>query len=383
MLSAVIRRSVAAPKAAAAVSAVRHFSSETATFETRECETYKIDAPPTAVTVSKDECFKYLLQMMTIRRMETAAGELYRGKKIRGFCHLYSGQEALCVGMVAGMDMDRDGITTAYRCHGWAHVLGHSVDKVISELLGNANGCSDGKGGSMHMYGKNFYGGNGIVGAQVPIAAGIGWAYKYNEQQGISVGLYGDGASNQGQVFEAYNIAKLWDLPVIFVCENNKYGMGTSAERSSANTKYYTRGDYIPGLKVDAMDVLAVKGATEYARDYVLNNGPLVIEMETYRYHGHSMSDPDTTYRQKDEIKEMRSNFDPITGLKNQMIEQGWATEAELKAMEKEVRASVTEAIKFSEAQPLPPIETLTADILKEPIANIRGCDITTIYNAV
>lgn len=360
----------------------RAMSTDTASFETRVCEVHKIEAPGTEVAVTKEEAFLYLEQMMTIRRMETSAGELYRAKKIRGFCHLYSGQEALCVGMVAGLDMAKDGITTAYRCHGWAYALGRPVDQIISELLGNYNGCSNGKGGSMHMYGHHFYGGNGIVGAQVPVAAGVGLAYKYLNQEGVSIGLYGDGASNQGQVFEAYNIAKLWDIPAIFVCENNKYGMGTSAERSSANTDYYTRGDYLPGMRVDAMDVLAVKNATAYAREHALNEGPIVLEMETYRYNGHSMSDPDTTYREKDEIKAMRSNFDPILTLKNRMIESGWATEAELKAFEKDIRAKVTEAVKFSEAQPEPPINELVKDVLAgEKLKGVRGCDITIKYD--
>jgi pyruvate dehydrogenase E1 component alpha subunit len=381
MLSTLCRLS--ASRASAHVSALsRAYSTDVATYETRVCDTHKIDPPGTAAELTKDQAFDYLEKMMTIRRMETSAGELYRAKKIRGFCHLYSGQEALCVGMVAGLDMSKDGITSAYRCHGWAYTLGTPVDQVISELLGNANGCSGGKGGSMHMYGDHFYGGNGIVGAQVPIAAGIGLAYKYLDQQGVSVGLYGDGASNQGQVFEAYNIAHLWKIPAIFVCENNKYGMGTSAERSSANTKYYTRGDYLPGMKIDAMDVLAVRNATEYAREYALNEGPIVLEMETYRYHGHSMSDPDTTYREKEEIKDMRSNFDPILGLKAKMIEQGWATEAELKAYEKNIRAEVTKAVKFSEAQPEPPVNNLITDILAgEKMRGVRGCDITVSYD--
>lgn len=231
------------------------------------------------------------------------------------------------------------------------------------------------------MYGENFYGGNGIVGAQVPVGAGVALAYQYLGQKGVSFSLYGDGASNQGQVFEAYNIAKLWNLPSIFICENNKYGMGTSAERSSANTEYFTRGDYIPGLKVDAMDVLAVKNATEYAKKYALENGPLVMEMETYRYHGHSMSDPDTTYRQKDEIKGMRQQC-PILSLKARMIEAGFADEAELKALEKSLRKVVNDAIVKAEASGPPPTSKLVSDILSgEKVKGVRGCDITISYD--
>jgi len=363
------------------VSSARAYSTEY-TFETRVCDAHKMEAPPTSVTTTREECLALLTEMMTIRRMETASGELYRSKKIRGFCHLYSGQEAICTGMVAGLDRKKDGITTAYRVHGWAHSLGWPVENVVAELLGNKIGVSNGKGGSMHMYGENFYGGNGIVGAQVPVGAGVALAYKYLNQEGVSVSLYGDGASNQGQVFEAYNIAKLWDLPAIFVCENNKYGMGTSAERSSGNTKYYTRGDYVPGLKIDAMDVLAVKNATEYARAFALENGPIVLEMETYRYHGHSMSDPDTTYREKDEIKNMRTNYDPIISLKARMIEAGFAEEAELKKLEKDVRKQVTAAIAIAEAAGPPEQDQLIAHILSgEKSTNVRGCDITLSYS--
>jgi pyruvate dehydrogenase E1 component alpha subunit len=264
--------------------------------------------------------------------------------------------------MMAALHPD-DGVCDAYRVHGWAHTKGVPVKGVIGELLGNSAGCSNGKGGSMHMYSPSLFGGNGIVGAQVPMGAGVALAHKYNEKPLVSVSLYGDGAANQGQVFEAYNIAKLWDLPAIFVCENNKYGMGTSAERSSANTKYYTRGDYLPGLKVDAMDVLCVKNATEYAREYALNSGPIVLEMETYRYHGHSMSDPDTTYRTRDDIAEMRKNYDPILMLRQRMIDSGWTTEEEVKALEKSIRKSVAAEAAEAEAAPLPAQDQLLKNI--------------------
>mmetsp|Transcript_21142 Transcript_21142/g.55011 ORF Transcript_21142/g.55011 Transcript_21142/m.55011 type:complete len:382 (+) Transcript_21142:42-1187(+) len=356
----------------------RGLSSDTATFETKPCLGHKIDIPDTTVTATKDECFEYLESMMTIRRMETTAGELYRAKKIRGFCHLYSGQEACAVGMTAAMDPE-DGICNAYRVHGWAYCKGVSVKGVIGELLGNSSGCSNGKGGSMHMYTPTLFGGNGIVGAQVPLGAGIALAHQYNGKPLISVSLYGDGASNQGQVFEAYNIAKLWKLPAIFVCENNKYGMGTSAERSSASTDYYTRGDYIPGLKVDAMDVLCVKNATAYAREYALNEGPIVMEMETYRYHGHSMSDPDTTYRSRDDIAEMRKNYDPILSLRAKMIEAGWTTEEEVKALEKQIRKQVAKEVAEAEAAGPTGQDQLLAHIYQDGAdsANLRGCDVT------
>lgn len=258
---------------------------------------HKLDKLPSSdVSTNKEELLKFFRDMATIRRFETKAGELYRAKSIRGFCHLYSGQEACAVGIKGGL-RSQDSVITAYRVHGWAYVLGWSVKAVMAELFGTSAGCSLGKGGSMHMYGENFLGGNGIVGAQVPVGAGAALAHQYLGTGGVNFALYGDGASNQGQVFEAYNIAKLWKLPVVFVCENNKYGMGTHDHRSSASTKYYTRGDYVPGIWVDGMDVLAVKQAAQFAIEFANNEGPLVMELETYRYHGHSMSDPDTTYR--------------------------------------------------------------------------------------
>nr|XP_022286731.1 probable pyruvate dehydrogenase E1 component subunit alpha, mitochondrial isoform X2 [Crassostrea virginica] len=268
--------------------------------------------------------------MRTIRRMETMAGNLYKAKQIRGFCHLYSGQEACCVGMEAAITPE-DAVITAYRAHGWTYVRGISPLGVLAELTGRASGCAKGKGGSMHMYTKNFYGGFGIVGAQVPLGAGIAYAMKYSNQPNICVTLYGDGAANQGQLFEAYNMAKLWNLPCIFVCKNNGYGMGTSVERASASTNYYSRGDYIPGMRVDGMDVLAVKEATKFAKEFALNHGPILIEAATYRYHGHSMSDPGTSYRPREEIKKVRETRDPITMFKRRITDCDLVTPEELK----------------------------------------------------
>ncbi|RAL64189.1 hypothetical protein DID88_002082 [Monilinia fructigena] len=261
----------------------------------------------------RKELKQMYIDMVSMRRMEMAADRLYKEKKIRGFCHLSTGQEAVAVGIEHSLTK-QDDIITAYRCHGFALMRGASVKSIIGELLGRRGGIAYGKGGSMHMFTKGFYGGNGIVGAQVPVGAGLAFAHKYNGNKNVSVSLYGDGASNQGQVFEAFNMAKLWDLPVLFGCENNKYGMGTAANRSSALTDYYKRGQYIPGLKVNGMDALAVKAAVKHAKDYA-NAG--------------------TTYRTREEIQRMRSTQDPIAGLKQKLIEWNVTTEDELKAIDK------------------------------------------------
>jgi len=378
------RSGTAVPAVSRTIVAAQRGMSAEASFDFEPCLTHKLDEYelPTTGTLNKDDAIDYLKQMMVVRRMETVSGELYRAKKIRGFCHLYSGQEAVATGMCAALDKN-DAVISAYRIHGWGYLLGLKVSEVVGELLGTRAGCSAGKGGSMHMYGENFYGGNGIVGAQVPLGAGLALANQYLDNKTVSVSLYGDGASNQGQVFEAYNIAKLWNLPSIFVCENNKYGMGTSAERSSANHKYYTRGDYIPGIWVDGMDIVAVKEATAWAREYALEKGPIVMEMETYRYHGHSMSDPDTTYRTRDQIAETRKLYDPILQLKAKIVESGWAEEAELKAMEKAIRKEVAAEVAIAETAGEPAFEMLTSHILTgEKMTDIRGCDITISYDS-
>jgi len=346
-----------------------------ATFEIKACKLHKLDVgPPTTATVTRDDALKMYRQMQTIRRLETAASALYKEKAIRGFCHLYSGQEAVAVGMRGAMT-EVDSVITAYRAHGWTYLMGVSPFVVIAELLGRKSGCARGKGGSMHMYAKNFYGGNGIVGAQVPLGAGIALAHKYKGDGGMNVALYGDGAANQGQVFEAYNMAKLWNLPVIFVCENNGYGMGTSAERASANVQYYQRGEYIPGIWADGMDVLAMREATSFARKYVTDGrGPLVMEAATYRYHGHSMSDPGTSYRTREEIQEVRQNRDPITQFKEKMVDANLATADEVKEIDVQVRNEVDKATKDAKADSEINVEELSADIYAHNLEQtIRG----------
>ncbi|PWN44656.1 putative PDA1-pyruvate dehydrogenase alpha chain precursor [Ceraceosorus guamensis] len=324
---------------------------------------YKTDIPSLEIETSKNQLLHLYAEMVKMRRMEMAADQLYKQKLIRGFCHLAIGQEAVAVGMEAGMKPS-DKLITAYRCHPFTVQRGGTIKSVIAELFGREAGISKGKGGSMHMFTPTFFGGNGIVGAQVPVGAGLAFAQKYLGTQDAVFAMYGDGASNQGQVFEAFNMAKLWDLPCVFVCENNKYGMGTSAERSSMNTQYYTRGDVIPGIQVNAMDVLAVQKATKHASEFTLaGNGPLLMEHVTYRYGGHSLSDPGTTYRTRDEIQSMRSSSDPIQGLKSKILEWGVVDEASLKKIDKEAKEEVDQAVEEAKQSPEPDAKELWTDI--------------------
>ncbi|KFX96417.1 hypothetical protein O988_05325 [Pseudogymnoascus sp. VKM F-3808] len=317
-------------------------------------ETYELDPPSYTLDTTKKELKQMYYDMVATRRMEMAADRLYKEKKIRGFCHLSTGQEAVATGIEHAITK-ADDVITAYRCHGYALMRGATVKSIIGELLGRREGIAYGKGGSMHMFAKGFYGGNGIVGAQVPVGAGLAFAHKYNGNKNVTVALYGDGASNQGQVFEAFNMAKLWNLPVLFGCENNKYGMGTSMNRSSALTDYYKRGQYIPGLKVNGMDVLAVKAAVAHAKEHAVSgHGPIVLEYLTYRYGGHSMSDPGTTYRTREEIQRMRSTNDPIAGLKSRLLDWEVVTEDELKGIDKQARKDVDEEVAEAEKMAAP-----------------------------
>ncbi|KAI2998335.1 hypothetical protein CBS147346_8193 [Aspergillus niger] len=333
-------------------------------------ETYNLDPPPYSLETTKSQLKQLYYDMSLIRRMELAADKLYKEQKIRGFCHLSTGQEAVAVGVEHGISPE-DKVITAYRAHGFTLMRGGSVKSIIGELLGRRDGICHGKGGSVHMFTKNFFGGNGIVGSNVPLGTGIAFAQQYDDTKKVTVNLYGDGAANQGQVHEAYNMAKLWELPVIFGCENNKYGMGTSVERASAMTEYYKRGYYIPGLRINGMDVLAVIAAMKYGKDYVLGgNGPLLYEFQTYRYAGHSVSDPGTAYRSRDEVQAERAN-DPITTYREKMIEWAVLSEDDVKTMDKEIRSKVDREAQEAEKMAEPP---LNSDVLFEDIY-VRGSE--------
>ena len=318
---------------------------------------------------SADDLFHYYRQMLLIRRFEEKAGQLYGMGLIGGFCHLYIGQEAVVVGMMATASSN-DSVITSYRDHG--HMLACDMDPkgVMAELTGRRGGYSKGKGGSMHMFSreKNFFGGHGIVGAQIPLGTGLAFAHQYKDDGGVCHAYCGDGAINQGQIYESFNMAQLWKLPVIYVIENNRYGMGTAIERASATTELYRRGDSfgIPGAKVDGMDVLAVKAAAEKAANRCrTGKGPFILEMETYRYRGHSMSDP-AKYRDKEEVSKVRKESDPIDKLRDKLIAAKDADEATLKDIDKDIKAVVTAAADFAQASEEPDPSELYTDILVE-----------------
>jgi len=318
---------------------------------------------------TKSALTEYYRDMLLIRRFEEKAGQLYGMGQIAGFCHLYIGQEAVVVGMRHAMQ-EGDQMVTSYRDHGHMLACGMSPRGVMAELTGRIGGYSRGKGGSMHMFSveKKFYGGHGIVGAQVPIGAGLGFANKYLENDAVSLAFFGDGAANQGQVYETFNMAELWDLPVIFIIENNQYAMGTSVERSSAETELYKRGISfgIEGVQVDGMDVLAVKAAGEKAIKHARSGkGPMILEMKTYRYRGHSMSDP-AKYRTREEVKEVRSESDPIDMVKARLLDEGWADNDSLKALDKEIKAIVSDSADFALESPEPDPSELYTDVLLE-----------------
>jgi pyruvate dehydrogenase E1 component alpha subunit len=318
---------------------------------------------------SEAEMLEFCRQMLLIRRFEEKAGQLYGLGLIGGFCHLYIGQEAVAIGLQSALDNDRDSVITGYRDHG--HMLAYGIDPkvIMAELTGRESGISRGKGGSMHMFSTShkFYGGHGIVGAQVALGGGLALAHQYNADGGLCLAYFGDGAANQGQVYETFNMAALWKLPIVFVIENNGYAMGTAVKRGSAETEFYRRGTAfrIPGMKVNGMDVLEVRAAAEVAFAHARSGkGPVLMECNTYRYRGHSMSDP-AKYRSREEVQEQRDHHDPIEGLKKTLIAAG-KTEDELKAIDKAIRADVAAAADFAETSPEPAPAELYTDVLVE-----------------
>jgi pyruvate dehydrogenase E1 component alpha subunit len=323
-------------------------------------------APETTSNISKDELLNYYAEMLLIRRFEEKAGQLYGMGLIGGFCHLYIGQEAVVVGLEA-CAKDGDKRITSYRDHGHMLACGMDPKGVMAELTGRAGGYSRGKGGSMHMFSreKHFYGGHGIVGAQVPLGAGLAFADKYNGNDNVTFTYFGDGAANQGQVYETYNMAELWDLPVIFVIENNHYAMGTSQTRSTKSETLFGRGlAYgIPGEQVDGMDVMAVKAAgTKAVAHCRAGKGPYILEMMTYRYRGHSMSDP-AKYRTREEVQKMRDEKDAIEHVRDLLVNAGLATDEDLKTIDRDIKARVNEAAEFAKDSPEPDLSELFTDI--------------------
>ncbi|MFT4717611.1 MAG: pyruvate dehydrogenase E1 component alpha subunit [Paracoccaceae bacterium] len=322
--------------------------------------------PAKKSNTSKEELMDHYREMLLIRRFEEKAGQLYGMGLIGGFCHLYIGQEAVVVGLEATAK-DGDQRVTSYRDHGHMLACGMDPKGVMAELTGRIDGYSKGKGGSMHMFSaeKNFYGGHGIVAAQVPLGAGLGFANWYRGNDNVSFAYFGDGAANQGQVYETFNMAALWKLPVIFVIENNQYAMGTAMKRSTSTADIYTRGEAfgIPGEAVDGMDVLAVKAAGEKATAHCrAGNGPYILEMKTYRYRGHSMSDP-AKYRSREEVQKIREEKDPIDHVRDLLVQGKHATEDELKVIDKEIKAVVNESAQFAQNSPEPDLSELWTDI--------------------
>ena len=318
---------------------------------------------------NSEEKLAFYRQMLLIRRFEERAGQLYGLGLIGGFCHLYIGQEAVAIGLQSALDNDLDSVITGYRDHG--HMLAYGIDPnvIMAELTGRQAGISKGKGGSMHMFSTEhkFYGGHGIVGAQVALGGGLALAHKHRKDGGICLAYFGDGAANQGQVYETFNMAALWKLPIVFVIENNGYAMGTAVKRSSAETEFYRRGTafQIPGMDVDGMDVLAVRNAAEIAFAHVRGGGgPVLMELNTYRYRGHSMSDP-AKYRTREEVQDVRDHKDPIERLKKELLEAG-QSEDDLKAIDKEIRARISISADFAENSPVPEPAELYTDVLVE-----------------
>ena len=335
----------------------------------KAAQTTAPDKLPNTPSASKEDLLRYYREMVLIRRFEERAGQLYGMGLIGGFCHLYIGQEAVAVGVQESVKQGHDKIITGYRDHGHMLAAGMDPKEVMAELTGRIGGSSKGKGGSMHMFSvpTGFYGGHGIVGAQVALGTGLAFAGKYRGDDSVAFVYFGDGASNQGQVYESFNMAQLWKLPAIYIIENNQYAMGTSIERSSSTTQLSQRGASfgIPGEQVDGMDVIAVRDAVKKAVDRArAGEGPYILEVKTYRYRGHSMSDP-AKYRTKEEVDEVKKTRDPIDHVKT-LLAAANATEDELKAIDNEIKAIVAEAVQFAQESPEPDPSELYTDVYVE-----------------
>lgn len=329
----------------------------------------------TGETMTSELLLKFYRDMVLIRRFEERSAQLYGMGKIAGFCHLYIGQEAVVVGLQSCLN-SQDTVITAYRDHGHMLACGMDPNGVMAELTGRSGGYSKGKGGSMHMFSreKGFFGGHGIVGAQIPLGTGLAFAHHYRQDGGLCLAYMGDGAANQGQVYEAFNMASLWKLPVIYIIENNEYAMGTAVKRHAAGESLHKRGEpySIPGYQVDGMDVERVREAGLMATEHVrAGKGPILLEIKTYRYRGHSMSDP-AKYRTKEEVDGMKQNADPLERTKKRLIDDFKISETELSDIEKAIKKTVLESVTFAETSPEPVVAELYTDILIEHSSSVR-----------
>ncbi|KAI8142116.1 putative PDA1-pyruvate dehydrogenase alpha chain precursor [Fennellomyces sp. T-0311] len=322
------------------------------------------DKPSLQVDINPQELLNMYSEMSIVRELELVSADLYNAeKKIRGFCHTCIGQEAIPVAMEFALTKF-DNVITSYRSHAFTYMRGGSLQGILAENMGRSTGISKGKGGSMHMFLPSFFGGHGIVGAQVPLGAGLAFRQKYDSIPAATFALYGDGASNQGQVYEAFNMAALWKLPCVFVCENNQFGMGTAADRASASTEYYTRTNYIPGIKVNGMDPVAVYRACQWAKEHAVSGkGPVILELATYRFVGHSVNDDGSGYRNSEEVEKVRASSDPMVTFANTIIKHGVATKEHLRALESHARTYVAEARQQAEEAPEPSMDEFFTDI--------------------
>lgn len=358
----------------------------TASLSLKEFKTHLLTSAITPETVcSRDDALNYISTMQRIRWLENAATKMYEENHTGTYCHLYTGQEAVAVGVEAALKPG-DAIITSYRCHAYALTHGAPVREILAELAGKDTGSSRGLGGSMHIYHKDFFGGNGIVGAQVPVGVGVAMRMRNRGDSNISIALYGDGASNQGQVYESFNMAKLWNLPVVFICENNTYGMNTASHRASAVPTYYTQCGYIPGIWVDGMDVLSVREAMRFARNWCTSGkGPIILEAETYLFVGHSVADSGTEFRACEEVDAARLNRDPITLFRKRITEAQLVTEEEIQASDKQIEKEVYDDIKrcLNDSSPDPMDGIFSPCDQIDPDSRIRGCDPLTYFKVI